>query len=77
MKVQKVYIETSVLNFVFADDAPEKKADAQKLFAEIKAGLYESYTTDYVLQELMRPLYRKLQFSTYCKKKDDDNDRKH
>jgi len=54
MKNPKVYIETSVFNFVFADDAPDKKNDALKLFTEIKAGLYEPYTSDYVLQELLR-----------------------
>ena len=54
MKIPKVYIETSVFNFVFADDAPDKKNDALKLFTEIKAGLYEPYTSDYVLQELLR-----------------------
>ena len=54
MKVPKVYIETSVFNFVFADDAPDKKNDAIKLFEEIKEGLYEPYTSDYVLQELLR-----------------------
>ena len=54
MKVPKVYIETSVFNFIFADDAPDKQGDAIKFFAEIKAGLYEPYTSDYVLQELRR-----------------------
>jgi len=54
MKIPKVYIETSVFNFVFAEDAPEKRDDAIKLFSEIKSGLYEPYTSDYVLQELKR-----------------------
>jgi len=54
MKIPKVYIETSVFNFVLTDDAPDRKSDALKLFNEIKSGLYEPYTSDYVLQELMR-----------------------
>ena len=39
---------------MFTNDAPDKKRDALKLLAEIKAGLYEPYTSDYVLQELKR-----------------------
>ena len=54
MRIPRVYIETSVFNFVFADDAPDKKQDTLRLFDEIKKGLYESYTSDYVLQELKR-----------------------
>lgn len=54
MRIPRVYIETSVFNFVFADDAPDKKQDTLKLFDEIKMGFYEPYTSDYVLQELKR-----------------------
>jgi len=28
MRIPRVYIETSVFNFIFADDAPDKKEDA-------------------------------------------------
>ena len=52
MKTPRVYIETSVFNFVFTDDAPEKKQDALKFFAEIKAGLYEPFTSQYAIDEL-------------------------
>ena len=37
MRIPRVYIETSIFNFIFADDAPDKKYDALKLFEEIKA----------------------------------------
>ena len=40
MKMPKVYIETSVLDFVFAEDAPVKTNDAIKFFSEIESGLY-------------------------------------
>ena len=53
MRTPRVYIETSVFNFMFADDAPDKRSDTLKFFEEIKAGLYEPYTSEYVLQELM------------------------
>lgn len=54
MRIPKVYLETSILNFVFADDAPDKKQDTLKLFREIKEGMYEPYTSEYVLRELKR-----------------------
>lgn len=52
MRAPKIYLETSVFNFVFADDAPDKKQDTLKLFKEIKEGRYEPYTSDYVIDEL-------------------------
>ncbi|GBR74142.1 putative PIN domain protein [Candidatus Termititenax aidoneus] len=52
MKTPKIYLETTVFNFLFADDAPEKKADTIKLFEEIKDGKYIPYTSDAVLEEL-------------------------
>ena len=52
MKVPKIYLETTIFNFFFADDAPEKKRDTIKLFQEIKEGKYMPYTSDAVLEEL-------------------------
>lgn len=54
MRQPKVYIETSVFNFVFADDAPDKRDDTLALFEEIRQGKYAPYTSTYVLQELQR-----------------------
>jgi predicted nucleic acid-binding protein len=54
MRRPKVYLETSIFNFVFADDAPDKKQDTLKLFEEIQQGKYVPYTSAYVLQELRR-----------------------
>ena len=48
----KLYLETTIFNFVFADDAPEKQAATLKLFEKIKSGEYEVYTSSYVLDEL-------------------------
>ena len=53
MKIQKVYLETSVFNFYFANDAPDKQADTLLLFKEIEQGKYEPYTSDYVIEELL------------------------
>jgi predicted nucleic acid-binding protein len=52
MRKPKIYIETTVFNFFFADDAPEKKQDTIKLFWEIGDGKYIPYTSDAVLEEL-------------------------
>ncbi|MDR2429252.1 MAG: type II toxin-antitoxin system VapC family toxin [Candidatus Margulisbacteria bacterium] len=52
MRTPKIYLETTIFNFYFADDAPDKKADTLKLFQEIKAGKYEPFTSAYVLDEI-------------------------
>jgi predicted nucleic acid-binding protein len=52
MRIPKIYLETTLSNFFFADDAPEKKQDTIKLFQEIKDGKYIPYTSDAVLEEL-------------------------
>jgi hypothetical protein len=54
MRIPKVYLETTVFNFFFADDAPDKKQDTLQFFKEISEGKYIPYTSDYVLQELKR-----------------------
>jgi predicted nucleic acid-binding protein len=52
MSVPKIYLETTMFNFPFVDDAPQYKADTLNLFAEIKAGKYKPYTSEYVVMEL-------------------------
>ena len=52
MRIPRIYLETSVFNFVFADDAPEKRADTLKLFWEIKQGKHQAFTSSYVIAEL-------------------------
>ena len=52
MRVPKVYIETSVFNFVFADDAPDKRRDTIELFEEIRQGKYIPFTSAAVIEEL-------------------------
>ena len=52
--VQKLslYLETSVWNFVFADDAPEKRDATKLLFKEIREGKFEIYISDLVAGEI-------------------------
>ena len=38
MRIPNIYLETTIFNFYFADDAPELRQDTLKLFQEIKEG---------------------------------------
>jgi predicted nucleic acid-binding protein len=51
-KKLKLYLETSVWNFVFAEDAPEKQQITQKFFTEVEKGRYEIYVSDLVIVEV-------------------------
>jgi predicted nucleic acid-binding protein len=52
MTVPKIYLETTIFNFPFADDAPQYRADTLRLFEEIRAGKFRAYTSEYVTREL-------------------------
>ena len=52
MRVPTIYLESTIFNFPFADDAPQYQADTKRLFAEIKAGKFRPFTSRYVLREL-------------------------
>lgn len=54
MKKPQLYLETSVWNFYFADDAPEKKEITLRFFDKIKQGEYEIYVSDVVIEEIGR-----------------------
>ena len=54
MRVPRIYLESTVFNFYFADDAPDKRRDTLKLFEEILEGKYLPYASEYVIQELRR-----------------------
>lgn len=50
-----VYLDTSVINFLFADDAPEKKDITIDFFDNfIQMGIYATYISDFVLQEILQ-----------------------
>ena len=51
MRKPKIYLETTIFNHYF-DAEREAHTATVKLFCEIKAGLYEAYTSAYVLEEL-------------------------
>jgi predicted nucleic acid-binding protein len=54
MKRLQLYLETSVWNFYFADDAPEKKEVTISFFEKVARGEYEIFISDAVINEIAR-----------------------
>ena len=54
MKKLLIYLDTSVLNFLFADDAPEKRDVTVEFFEGIRAGRYEAFVSDAVIDEIVK-----------------------
>lgn len=54
MKKLQLYLETSVWNFFFADDAPEKKEVTLIFFEKVKKGEYEIFISDAVIGKIDR-----------------------
>ena len=54
MRIPKIYLETTIFNYNFAEDAPEKQKDNITLFEDIKNGLFEPYTSTIVVDELLK-----------------------
>ena len=51
MRKPKIYLETTMFNYYFDLDR-DAHADTVTLFEEIRAGKYEAYTSEYVIDEL-------------------------
>jgi predicted nucleic acid-binding protein len=52
MRRLKLYLDTSVLNFYFADSSPKEKEATQELFREIKSESYEAFISSIVVEEI-------------------------
>lgn len=52
MRKLKLYLESSVWNFFFADDAPEKKDITKILFNSVGKNVYEIFISEVVLREI-------------------------
>ena len=53
--VPSIYLDTSVINFLYATDAPTMQTETVDFFENyIKAGLYFAFISDIVLQEINR-----------------------
>ncbi len=49
----KIYLDTSVISFLYADDAPEKQEITVDFFDNfIKTGIYQAMISEFVLQEI-------------------------
>lgn len=60
MKTEKVYLDTSVISYLYQQDVPEKMEDTLKLWEYFKAGKYEVYISDVVVNEINECEERKL-----------------
>lgn len=56
MKKTKLYLDTSVPSFLFADDSPEKREVTIKFWDVLKLGLYDVIISDILLSEKYRAL---------------------
>lgn len=52
MKRLKLYLETTVWNFYFAADAPEKQEATITFFHAIKKGIYDTFISNVVFEEI-------------------------
>lgn len=50
----KLYLETTIPNFIFADDAPEERDITKKFFDVLKLHQFEIFTSDAVVVEINR-----------------------
>jgi len=55
MKKLKIYLDTSVINFLYADDVPELKKVTEEFFERVEEGLdFEVYVSDVVINEITK-----------------------
>ena len=59
MRKLKLYLETSVWNFYYADDAPEKKEITIDFFNTIKRNYYKIYISNIVFDEIQKASEKK------------------
>jgi predicted nucleic acid-binding protein len=59
MRKPKLYLETSVWNFCFAEDAADKQVATLQFFEQIKQGAYNIFISDMVVTEVTRAAAKK------------------
>ena len=52
MRKLKVYLDTSVVSYLYQLDTPEKMKDTLELWEQFRRGRYEVYISDIVLDEI-------------------------
>ena len=54
MNKLKIYLDTSVISHLYAEETPEKMADTLLLWEKLKSNKYEVYISTIVIDELER-----------------------
>ena len=54
MRKLRIYLDTSVISHLFAEDAPEKMNETLLFWENVKQGKYETYISNAVIEELNR-----------------------
>ena len=54
MKRLKIYLDTSVVSHLFADDTPDKMDDTNRLWEDFKAGRYDIFISTITAEELQK-----------------------
>ena len=54
MKKVKIYLDTSVISHLFAEDTPEKMMETNKLWNELLNGVYDIYISTLTLDEVRK-----------------------
>jgi hypothetical protein len=54
LTIPKIYLETTIFNFPFADNAPQYRTDTLRLFEEIRAGKPEALREVHAIRLLIR-----------------------
>ena len=52
MKKTKLYLDTSIISYLYQNDAPEKERSTNIFWDEVKSGKYYIYISDITLREL-------------------------
>lgn len=53
-KKLKIYLDTSVINFLFAEDVPELKRITEEFFGLVKEGRFNVFISDAVVNEVLK-----------------------
>jgi predicted nucleic acid-binding protein len=52
MKKSKIYLDTSIIGYLYQETQPEKMADTHKLWNQIKKGFYDVVVSELLLEEI-------------------------
>ena len=62
MKKLKIYLDTSVISYLYAEDVPERMTLTHALWKQIQTGCYKACISEMVLQELSNCYEEKRQY---------------